>query len=67
MIPPLQLPVGGVKWSSDLVASTPTTSATPEQELAKKTAFKARESVSMYLDDSSRAEAVVGTLRDTYR
>ena len=67
VIPPLQLPVSGVTWSNDLVAPTPTGADTPEHDTAKKTAFKARESVSMYVDDSSRGETVVDALRMTAR
>lgn len=66
IVPALQLPISGVTWSNDLVA-TPTSAPAAELELAKKPAFKARHSVSMYMDDASTSEPVIEALRSTVR
>lgn len=66
-MPALQLPVGGVTWSNDLVGQTPRTARTDEHDLAKKSAFRARQSVSMYVDDTSTSESVIETLQSTAR
>ena len=58
LMPPLQLPHSGVTWSHQLDGDTIRKSG-----LAAQRTFKARESVSMYVDDGSKTMQVVEALR----
>ena len=64
LVPPLQLPHSGVTWSHQLDGNTLRKSSLATQpSSANKTAFKARESVSMYVDDDNKTLQVVEALR----
>ncbi|KAL0042870.1 hypothetical protein WJX79_002046 [Trebouxia sp. C0005] len=64
LVPPLQLPHSGVTWSHQLDGDTLRKSSLALQpSSAKQAAFKARESVSMYVDDGNKTMQVVEALR----
>ena len=64
LVPPLQLPHSGVTWSHQLDGDTlRKNSLATQPSSAIKAAFKARESVSMYVDDGSKTMQVVEALR----
>ena len=62
--PPLKLPHSGVTWSQQLDGDTLVRPGLASQPDSSKTTYKARESVSMYLEDGSRTMQVVEALRE---
>lgn len=64
-VPPLQLPHTGVTWSEQLEDESAKRSTLATQaSSAKKADYKARQSVSMYLEDANKTMQVVEALRE---